>query len=394
MYKEKYGWFDAPITAPTKMIVESPQEAVEFINGVFGKPPEFYYSATELKEMFGAMFVNGIVAKYSPNSIENGVAEALGDSFKATPVPAKLEISLNPGYAWVNGAYYILKDDKKPIALEAGKTNHIVLRIDLSEGDVKVRSMATDTMIRNDEIYDILFEKIPLSANAVEVKESDIIDCRLSSDLGSDGKVVCGVTTPLLSNEWGQRLAQQASKNATDARVAANEASNSKRIAENAATIAETARINVQDLVANGDKLTSAFIAPYSITRGKIEYGAVVPEKTSFIGKANVYQGCQLGTIGSSNGQFSPPPSGSHHQVYVATDIFTVTEGQRYITNFNIHGAYAYNAARTFIGIVGYEEAWMEVHDDQEIYFQAFTAPPGAFFMRIQSSEGSRMTVI
>lgn len=201
----RMGWFDVPLGAETRTLVGTPEQAVDWINQNFGKPLKYYNSAATMRDIWRVLLTNGIVPQVRTAQATTIIPETqLGNSFSIAPLDG-LRVQINPGIGWIDGAYCIV-DEALQFDLAAGQVNDIVLRLDLSGGDVqfgvavKTRSVSTicEGLTRTGEVYELGLHTIALPAGATQVTSDMIADHRLDLTPGGDGKPCCGMVGSLL----------------------------------------------------------------------------------------------------------------------------------------------------------------------------------------------------
>lgn len=204
---KKFGWFDAPLGAPTDEIVHTADEAIEFINDVFGKPEDYYYSAADLRAFFKVIFTNGIVPeiRISSSSSINPFYQ-IGNSFAASTTDSGV-ITVNPGTAIIDGAYFMMNTEETMTA-PMGMSD-IVLRLDVRNESIiydlflKERGNAgslIDNLTRENGVYELGLFSVERGNGYTK-----LYDHRMDMSIAYDGNPVCGMVGSLLQpdiSEW------------------------------------------------------------------------------------------------------------------------------------------------------------------------------------------------
>lgn len=194
----KFGWFDVPVG---------------------GDRTKYSYSADQMRDLWRAMLTNGIVPEVRQANSSTIVPQTQLGSSLAAGVGQGLNVIINAGIAFVDGAYAIVTLPVT-VPIVAGWTNDIVFRLDLTGKDVvfgifnKQRSASTMEagLTRGGGIYEIGLHSVAVPAGATQVTSAMITDQRLNLKKGTDGLPCCGIVGSLLQpdiSSWTDRARQQ-----------------------------------------------------------------------------------------------------------------------------------------------------------------------------------------
>ncbi|WP_162273139.1 hypothetical protein, partial [Merdimmobilis hominis] len=212
-----FGVFDAPLGAPSRELVSTPEEAVSWINQSFGQPEEYYYSAEQYRELWASMLTNGVVPEVRQTDNSTIVpAVQLGNSLAASPGEG-LALIIQDGIAWIDGAYLRVRDTET-LHLNPG-INDIVARLDTTSSQVvyklfvKPRSTGTlvENLTRSEGIYELGLHTVTVPTGTNQVTAAMIEDHRLDLTPGLDGKPICGIVGSLLQPDvsaWYDKAAE------------------------------------------------------------------------------------------------------------------------------------------------------------------------------------------
>ena len=120
---------------------------------------------------------------------------------------AGMEISINPGWAFINGMWYEL-DNVKTIPVptnstSATRTDSVICRLDFSNRVIATVYVTNSTsLIRTDMVYDLMLATVTVSPNTSQIQEAYITDMR-----GDDS--VCGYVTNLLERQTDASIQAQ-----------------------------------------------------------------------------------------------------------------------------------------------------------------------------------------
>ncbi len=201
----KMGWFDVPLGAETRQLVSTSDQAIEWINTNFGKPLKYYNSAADMRSIWRVMLTNGIIPEIRTAQQTTIIPETqLGSAFSVS-MQSGLNIQINPGIGWIDGAYCIV-DEPIEVTVAAGTITDITLRLDMSGDDVtfaiaqKTRSAGTPqaALIRTGGIYELGLHSIEVPPGTETLTTEMITDLRLDVSPGVDGEPCCGIVGSLL----------------------------------------------------------------------------------------------------------------------------------------------------------------------------------------------------
>lgn len=181
-------------------------ERYRFFDSVDGED-ERSYTADEFAEYFRQLLSSGIF---------NG-----GTNLQVTTTGSDMNISIQEGYAWLEG--YLYKIDTEPLILtldaadaSLNRVDRIVIRLDKSLERRYVKAFVlkgipaevptVPALTRNENIYEISLAQVNIVAGKSFISEADVIDERFNPD-------VCGIVNSLvkadvshiistLENEW------------------------------------------------------------------------------------------------------------------------------------------------------------------------------------------------
>jgi len=131
-------------------------------------------------------------AKMISTLYRNGVSagDGLPDSFLVVP-GGGMNLICSAGTAWINGYMAWNREDRK-IPAAAGNRYLVLLRLDLLAGMYTIRCVENPEdgayPVRNDTVYDLVLAKVSVPADAEDMTEAVITDCRYDEAL-------CGVVT-------------------------------------------------------------------------------------------------------------------------------------------------------------------------------------------------------
>ena len=112
----------------------------------------------------------------------------LGDDSFRVRAGLGLEITVEPGIAWIKG-YMAWQKSAQTFTLQGGKTYTVALRLSIVSGEFSlVLADGVFTPERGDEVYDLVLATVTTQEGASSVREGDIRDTRGERDL-------CGIVT-------------------------------------------------------------------------------------------------------------------------------------------------------------------------------------------------------
>lgn len=160
-----------------------------FFNSFYG---DRRYNAAFFAEYFASFIGNGIFAG--------------GTALKVEPFGGNMDITIQPGKAWINGYYYHLQDAPKvltlqPAHLTQARIDRVVLRLNLEESirriSVEVKqgepgsSPVAPALERTAAVWELGLADVRINPNVSEVLGSNITDLRLDNNM-------CGLVTSVV----------------------------------------------------------------------------------------------------------------------------------------------------------------------------------------------------
>lgn len=143
-------------------------------------------------------------AEYFARFVTNGVFNG-GQYLNPTASGQDANISLSPGYAWINGYVYSIYDSPLVLPIEPAaaldRIDRIVLRLDTSTPVRSIRALVVQglpasnpvppSLVRSGNIYDLSIAQVRVPANSTIITQANITDERLNQD-------VCGLVNSLI----------------------------------------------------------------------------------------------------------------------------------------------------------------------------------------------------
>lgn len=143
-------------------------------------------------------------AEYFARFVTNGVFNA-GQYLNVSASGSDANVSLSPGFAWINGYVYSVYDSALTLPIQPATTqdriDRVVLRLDTSVQTRKIRALVAQglpstnplppALVRSGSIYDISLAQVRVVANSSIILPGNITDERL--DLN-----VCGLVNSLI----------------------------------------------------------------------------------------------------------------------------------------------------------------------------------------------------
>ena len=162
-----------------------------FFNSING---DRKYNAEELSNFYGQLISNGVL-----NKAGNGLQVTAGEG---------LTVKISKGWAWIN-THYFYNDSvitlDVPQSGAVSKVYNIVLRLNnTQQSDGRyIKPFVSETIVRQDLIYDIVLAKVFVSANSVAISNANITDTRPNTNLcGWVTGLINQVDTTELDNQW------------------------------------------------------------------------------------------------------------------------------------------------------------------------------------------------
>lgn len=170
------------------------------------------------------------------------------DALKVNPYATGLAVSVNPGYAMVQGRYYALEDDgtgAKILSLSGALSNpridRIVLRLYYATRTIEVGVLqgaesaqpTAPTLQRDSDVYMLSLAQVRVGVAASGIAAGDVTDERHDES-------VCGIM--IVSPDAAMRAAQGAQKTADEAK---NAAQGAQKTADDANTRLDNLKIGV-----------------------------------------------------------------------------------------------------------------------------------------------------
>ena len=167
----------------------------------------------EQSSFFNAVINNGIpdrvykaeiFAQYFSSFIGNGVFPNPSTGLQVLAVDNNMTVRVKEGKGWINGYFYENTDDLiLSIDNADGVLNRIervVLRLDFLNREIRIHvkkgtfssNPVTPSLLRDANVYELGICDIRVSAGSLQIKQSNITDLRLNSDL-------CGIVTQTIN---------------------------------------------------------------------------------------------------------------------------------------------------------------------------------------------------
>lgn len=143
-------------------------------------------------------------AEYFARFVTNGVFNA-GQYLNVSASGSDANVSLSPGFAWINGYVYSVYDSALTLPIQPATTqdriDRVVLRLDTSVQTRKIRALVVQglpsanplppALVRSGSIYDISLAQVRVVANSSIILPGNIADERLDQN-------VCGLVNSLI----------------------------------------------------------------------------------------------------------------------------------------------------------------------------------------------------
>lgn len=152
-----------------------------------------FFNAQQVNGDYDRKYGADELAEYFASLIGNGISADVTDCFKITPVSG-MQISINAGYAWING--YWVKNDSAVIKTLAvapsanSRKDSIVLRFSKADRSIElfvVQGDASSTpsfkpLTRTSDVYELMIGYITITAGISAITSAMITDTRENTD--------------------------------------------------------------------------------------------------------------------------------------------------------------------------------------------------------------------
>lgn len=143
-------------------------------------------------------------AKYFALFVTNGVFNG-GQYLNPTASGQDANVSISPGFAWINGYVYNIYDASLTLAIEPAaaldRIDRIIIRLDTSTPIRSIRTLVVQglpgsnptppALVRSGTIYDLSIAQVRVIANSTIITQANITDERLNTN-------VCGLVNSLI----------------------------------------------------------------------------------------------------------------------------------------------------------------------------------------------------
>lgn len=155
-----------------------------------------FFDAENSGSGFDRVYSSADLAQYFSSFVGNGVYANPANQLQVVATTG-LDIEIKIGKAWINGYFYELSQQNKKISLERGdaynpRIDSVICSLNMAKRLVEVKvvkgvaspSPKPYTLIRSKEQWDLRLATINIPAGCVDVKQSQIKDCRGTSECG------------------------------------------------------------------------------------------------------------------------------------------------------------------------------------------------------------------